>query len=40
MTEEAAKAYQLFFDRNPIMQALKPDLYQRYLSLKKTGSNP
>jgi len=39
-TEEAGKAYQLFFDRNPIMQAMKTELYQRYLLLKKTGSNP
>jgi hypothetical protein len=39
-TEEAGKAYQLFFDRNPIMQAMKPELYQRYVSLKKSPGNP
>lgn len=32
--EDALKSYQIFFSRNPIMVALKPKLYQRFMELK------
>jgi hypothetical protein len=34
--KDAVMAYQVFFARNPVMQYLKPKLYQRFLELKKS----